>query len=184
MKRSTGQVPLVLAWALGLVLAGSAPSGRAAQSARVVTPGSGRMVLVRTDRQLPVTGDPVWELQLLLPGQPPRAYEALVGRVRRQESDRHQLGSKAPLPRGRYAVSEIIPVEPTDDVELGRFLWIGLEPDFPTARRGLGIHHDPSAGRGRGSGTDGCIGLIHGNDLLVLGDLLRRSGTMELVVKD
>jgi hypothetical protein len=48
----------------------------------------------------------------------------------------------------------------------------------------LGIHHDPSAGRGRRSGTDGCIGLIHGNDLLVLGDLLQRSGTRELEVRD
>jgi hypothetical protein len=88
------------------------------------------------------------------------------------------------LPLGRYSVTEITAVDPTDEAELGRFLWIGLEPDFPTARRGLGIHHDPSAGRGRGSGTDGCIGLIHGNDLLVLGDLLRRSGTTELLVRD
>jgi hypothetical protein len=63
-------------------------------------------------------------------------------------------------------------------------VWIGLEPQFPSARRGLGIHHDPSAGRGRASGTDGCIGLIHGNDLLVLGDLLRRSGTRALEVRD
>ncbi|WP_216915718.1 MULTISPECIES: L,D-transpeptidase [unclassified Synechococcus] len=184
MKRSTGQAPLVLAWALGLVLAAPAPSAQATQAAQAVAAAGGRMVLVRTDRQLPVTGDPIWELQLLLPGQPARAYEALVGRVRRQGGDRDRLGSKAPLPRGRYAVTEITPVAPTDDVELGRFLWIGLEPAFPTARRGLGIHHDPSAGRGRSSGTDGCIGLIHGNDLLVLGDLLRRSGTTELVVKD
>ncbi|MCP9899840.1 L,D-transpeptidase [Cyanobium sp. Cruz CV13-4-11] len=142
------------------------------------------MVLVRTERQLPISGDPIWELRLLLPGEPPRAYEALVGRARRQEGDRDRLGSKAPLPLGRYSVTEITPVDPTDEAELGRFLWIGLEPDFPTARRGLGIHHDPSAGRGRGSGTDGCIGLIHGNDLLVLGDLLRRSGTTELLVRD
>lgn len=50
--------------------------------------------------------------------------------------------------------------------------------------QGLGIHHDPSAGRGRQSGTDGCIGLIHGNDLLVLSDLIRRHGTRDLVVLD
>jgi hypothetical protein len=178
MKRSTGLALLALAWGLGAALAGPG------SSALAVGTSSGQMVLVRTERQLPVSGDPIWELQLLLPGQPPRAYEALVGRARRQDGDRDRLGSKAPLPRGRYAVTEITPVQPTDDAELGRFLWIGLQPDFPTARRGLGIHHDPSAGRGRSSGTDGCIGLIHGNDLLVLGDLLRRSGTTELLVRD
>jgi hypothetical protein len=178
MKRSNGLALLALAWGLAAPLAGQGPSALAAGT------GGGQMVLVRTERLLPITGDPIWELQLLLPGQPPRAYEALVGRVRRQDGDRDRLGSKAPLPRGRYAVTEITPVAPTDDAELGRFLWIGLQPDFPTARRGLGIHHDPSAGRGRSSGTDGCIGLIHGNDLLVLGDLLRRSGTTELLVRD
>ncbi|MCP9857968.1 MULTISPECIES: L,D-transpeptidase [unclassified Cyanobium] len=178
MKRSTGLALLALAGGLAAPLAGPGPSALA------VGTGSGQMVLVRTERQLPISGDPIWELQLLLPGQPPRAYEALVGRARRQDGDRDRLGSKAPLPRGRYAVTEITPVQPTDAVELGRFLWIGLQPDFPTARRGLGIHHDPSAGRGRSSGTDGCIGLIHGNDLLVLGDLLRRSGTTELLVRD
>jgi hypothetical protein len=181
MKRTTGLALLALpalAWSLG-------QGDTAALAAAPGTPAAGgTMVLVRTDRQLPISGDPIWELQLNLPGQPPRAYEALVGRLRRQGADRDRLGSQAPLPRGRYAVTEISPVAPTDEAELGRFLWIGLEPDFPTGRRGLGIHHDPSAGRGRGSGTDGCIGLIHGNDLLVLGDLLRRTGTRELIVRD
>lgn len=145
---------------------------------------AGQLMLVRTERQLPISGDPIWELQLQLPGEPTRAYEALVGRRQRQGADRHRLGSQAPLPPGRYSVEAIAAIEPQDEAELGRFLWIGLTPEFPTARRGLGIHHDPSAGTGRRSGTDGCIGLIHGNDLLVLGDLLRRSGTRELLVRD
>jgi hypothetical protein len=181
MKRPIGLALLAVAW----TLAGSAASALGAPSAPPPAPASGgQLVLVRTDRQLPITGDPVWELQLTLPGQPPRAYEAVVGRARHQDGDRDRLGSQAPLPRGRYAVTEVVPIDPTDPEELGRFLWIGLEPEFPTARRALGIHHDPSAGAGRGSGTNGCIGLIHGNDLLVLGDLLRRSGTRELLVRD
>ncbi len=182
------KVPKALAL---LALTGSlgAPSGVlgspvAAPTTAPSAAGAGQLVLVRTDRMLPLTDDPIWELQLSLPGQPTRSYEALVGRVRRQNGDRGKLGSKAPLPMGHYTVSEIAPVQPTDDPELGRFLWIGLEPTFATARRGLGIHHDPSAGRGRLSGTDGCIGLIHGNDLLVLGDLLRSSGIRDLVVRD
>ncbi|MFM7265086.1 MAG: L,D-transpeptidase [Cyanobium sp.] len=147
-------------------------------------PEAGQMVLVRTTRILPRTGDPVWELQLALPGQALRSYEAVVGRADRQHGDRQRLGSKTPLPQGRYRVTEIEATGETDDPELGRFVWIGLEAEFRSARKGLGIHYDPSAGRGRRSGTDGCIGLLHGNDLLVLGDLLRRSGTRELIVKD
>jgi hypothetical protein len=163
----------------------SSPAGAQALAAAPAAPAAtGELVLVRTTRTLPITGDPIWELQLDLPGEPQRAYEALVGRARHQQADRDRLGSGAPLPRGHYTVTEITPLDGSDGPELGRFLWIGLEPDFPTGRRGLGIHHDPSAGAGRRSGTDGCIGLIHGNDLLVLGDLLLRSGTRTLLVKD
>jgi hypothetical protein len=174
------KVPMALAL-LALASGLGAPSGALGSPSPT---GAGQMVLVRTDRLMPITDDPIWELQLSLPGQPTRSYEALVGRVRRQNGDRSRLGSKAPLPMGHYTVSEIAPVQPSDDPELGRFLWIGLEPTFATARKGLGIHHDPSAGRGRLSGTDGCIGLIHGNDLLVLGDLLRSSGIRDLEVRD
>jgi hypothetical protein len=166
------------------LLAPAAPVGAQVQAPAPVVVPMGQMTLVRTPRSLPLTGDPIWELQLALPGEPLRSYEALVGRAGRQQADRERLGSRAPLPRGRYQVTEIEPVGAGDNPELGRFVWIGLEPQFPSSRRGLGIHHDPSAGRGRGSGTDGCIGLIHGNDLLVLGDLLRRSGTRELEVRD
>ncbi len=183
MKVPKAMVLLALAGSLGAP-SGALGSPAAAPSAIASATGAGQLVLVRTDRLLPITDDPIWELQLRLPGQPTRSYEALVGRVRRQSGDRSKLGSKAPLPMGHYTVSEIEPVQPSDDPELGRFLWIGLEPTFATARRGLGIHHDPSAGRGRLSGTDGCIGLIHGNDLLVLGDLLRSSGIRDLVVRD
>ncbi len=169
---------LLLVACLPAAASGSAP-GPVSPSA-----GAGRMVLVRTPRTLPLTGDPVWELQLALPGQRLRSYEAVVGRANRQYGDRHRLGSRTPLPQGLYRVSGIEATVEGDDPELGRFVWIGLEPQFPSARKGLGIHYDPSAGRGRRSGTDGCIGLIHGNDLLVLGDLLRRSGTIDLEVKD
>lgn len=144
----------------------------------------GLMTLVRTNRTMPISGDPIWELQLALPGQKLRSYEALVGRAKRQRGDRNKLGSGSPLPLGRYAVTEITPVQPGDNAQLGRFLWIGLEPQFPTKRRMLGIHHDPNAGQGRSSGTNGCIGLIHGNDLLSLGNLLTQSGTRELLVQD
>ncbi|WP_411870842.1 L,D-transpeptidase [Vulcanococcus limneticus] len=145
---------------------------------------SGLISLSRTERHMEGTGDPVWELALLIPGQPTRRFDALVGRAARQAADRDKLGSQAPLPKGRYRISEVSAIETGDNPELGRLHWIGLEPQFATARRGLGIHHDPSAGLGRRSGTDGCIGLIQGNDLVTLVDLVRRSGMRELEVRD
>lgn len=165
-------------WALALLLL----SGGAATAIDAIPPATAQLILVRTARTIPATGDPVWQLQLRLPGERPRSFEALVGRAERQGADRHRLGSQAPLPPGRYTVSGILPVEPDDPPELGRLIWIGLEPQFPTERAGLGIHHDPSAGLGRESGTDGCIGVIRGDDLLTLAALLEHSGTRELVV--
>lgn len=167
-----------------VVIGATAPPAPAASGASPVDDVNGVMVLIRTDRHLPGSLDPIWELQLLIPGQKRRSYPAVVGRAGRQEADRNRMGSQAPLPRGRYTVTEIQPMRPEDPPELGRFLWIGLEPGFSTERRALGIHHDPSAGRGRSSGTNGCIGLINGNDVLSLGALLARHGTQELLVVD
>lgn len=172
-----------MAWALTLTAGAGA-------SARLAPGGVGHpsprqdsvFTLRRGPRRLPATGDPVWQLQLDVPGQRSHSFEALVGRASRQGADRHRLGSQAPLPPGRYRLTDISAIEPDDPVELGRVLWIGLEPQFPTARLALGIHHDPSAGLGPESGTDGCIGLIRGDDLRRLAALLEDSGTRDLVV--
>ncbi len=164
--------------AMGGALAQAPPGEVQRPSARTGTVLS----LQRSPRTLPATGDPVWQLRLIVPGQKTRSFEALVGRASRQEADRHRLGSQAPLPPGRYRLTDVSEIRPEDPVELGRVLWIGLEPQFPTARRALGIHHDPSAGMGRESGTDGCIGLIRSSDLLTLAALLEQSGAHDLVV--
>lgn len=84
--------------------------------------------LRRSSRTLPATGDPVWQLQLTLPGQKTHNFEAVVGRASRQQADRHRLGSQAPLPAGRYRLTEVSEIRPEDPVELGRVLWTGLEP--------------------------------------------------------
>jgi hypothetical protein len=159
------------------------PSAAAAAAAVADGNGAGRLELVRTRRQLAGSGDPIWELRLRLPGAAPQRYEALVGRASRQRAPRHLLGSQAPLPRGRYLLLATEPVQPGEDPELGP-LWIGLEPTFSTGRRGLGIHHDPSAGRGAASGTDGCIGLLRQSDLRQLAALLERSAPLALEVRD
>ncbi len=166
----------------GLLGAGLLSGGASAAIEPAPASAAGRLILVRTERIIAATGDPVWQLRLTLPGQRPRSFEALVGRAGRQQADRNRLGSQAPLPLGHYTVTEITAVGPEDPPELGGPVWIGLQPQFPTARRALGIHQDPSAGLGADSGTDGCIGLIRGDDLLALAELLQRTGIRELVV--
>ncbi len=140
------------------------------------------LVLERTDRALQPTGDPIWDLRLEIPGQPPRHYPALSGRANRQQANRDQMGSRAPLPRGHYTLGAVEPLAAGAYPELGP-VWISIEPTFPTGRRVLGIHQDPSAGLNGNSGTLGCIGLIHRKDLLELSALIQRSGTRQLVVR-
>lgn len=139
------------------------------------------LTLERTNRRLSRKGDPVWDLQLEIPGEPVRHFDAVSGRADRQSANRDQMGSEAPLPVGRYSLGVIEPLGRHDPKELGP-IWIGIEPQFSTGRRVLGIHLDPSAGLNWNSGTGGCIGLIHRNDMLSLAELVRRSGANTLVV--
>ena len=139
------------------------------------------LTLERTTRRLERTGDPIWDLRLDIPGEPVRHFEAVSGRADRQLANRHQMGSEAPLPVGLYRIGAIEPLGVNGPRELGP-IWIGIEPQFPTGRRVLGIHLDPSAGRNWNSGTSGCIGLIRPHDMRPLAELVQRSGTATLVV--
>ena len=137
--------------------------------------------LERTNRRLGRTGDPIWDLTLAIPGEPVRHFDAVSGRADRQRADRHRMGSEAPLPAGRYVLGAVEPLGRNDPRELGP-IWIGIEPQFETGRRVLGIHLDPSAGLNWNSGTGGCIGLVRSRDMFTLAELVRRSGTSTLVV--
>jgi hypothetical protein len=139
------------------------------------------LTLERTDRRLSRTGDPIWDLKLEIPGEPVRHFDAVSGRADRQQANRHQMGSEAPLPAGRYVLGAIEPLGRNDPRELGP-IWIGIEPQFQTGRRVLGIHLDPSAGLNWNSGTGGCIGLVRSQDMFSLAELVRRSGANTLVV--
>ena len=139
------------------------------------------LTLERTARRLERTGDPIWDLRLDIPGEPVRHFEAVSGRADRQLANRHQMGSEAPLPVGLYRICAIEPLGVNGPREFGP-IWIGIEPQFPTGRRVLGIHLDPSAGRNWNSGTSGCIGLIRPQDMRTLAELVQRSGTATLVV--
>ena len=69
--------------------------------AKLQEEGTSVLVLEKTHRRLPSTGDPVWSLRLEIPGQPVRQFDAVSGRANRQGADRDRLGSRAPLPAGR-----------------------------------------------------------------------------------
>ena len=145
--------------------------------------GEGQAVLVlqRTERQLASTGDPIWDLRIEIPGQPVRHFDAVSGRANRQNADRDQMGSRAPLPAGHYTLGAVEPLAAGAYPELGP-VWISIEPTFTTGRRVLGIHQDPSAGLNGNSGTLGCIGLIRRSDVLELAQQVRQARIRELVV--
>ena len=149
--------------------------------AKLQDAGTAVLVLERTQRRLPSTGDPVWDLRLEIPGQPVRHFDAVSGRANRQSADRDRQGSRAPLPAGHYTLGPVEPLAAGTYPELGP-IWIGIEPTFPTGRRVLGIHQDPSAGLDANSGTLGCIGLIRRNDLLELARQVNKARIRELVV--
>ena len=108
-------------------------------------------------------------------------FDTVTGRAHRQTADRHRSGTRAPLPPGTYSLGPVERLGPRDPVELGS-IWIGLEPRFPTGRGHLGIHFDPSANRNSNSGTLGCVGLIHRDEMLKLASLVKRRKVQTLVV--
>lgn len=142
-----------------------------------------QLVLNRTKRQIRSTGDPIWDLRLEIPGEPARHFDAVSGRAHRQDADRDQMGSEAPLPTGRYTIGPVEPLAKGAYPEFGP-VWIGIEPTFITGRRVLGIHQDPSVGVDGNSGTLGCIGLIREQDLLELSELIQASNVRLLIDED
>ncbi|NCG16225.1 MAG: hypothetical protein GWP23_04545, partial [Synechococcales cyanobacterium H12SWP_bin.12] len=82
-----------------------------------------QLVLNRTKRQIRSTGDPIWDLRLEIPGEPARHFDAVSGRAHRQDADRDQVGSKAPLPTGSYTLGPVEPLAKGAYPELGP-VWI------------------------------------------------------------
>jgi hypothetical protein len=143
---------------------------------------AGGMVLTRTDELYPNSKDPIWILTVSLPNGSTKDFKALVGRGAKQQANRDTRGNESPLPKGRYQITDIAPITAGLNPELGKAAWIGLEPLFNTGRSALGIHHDPSAGKGKESGTSGCIGLIRHEDVLELAGLVRQFRIQQLQV--
>lgn len=122
----------------------------------------GYMTLTPTG-QTNALNNPLYELRLYLNGQLVDSFMTVSGRAYTQSRNRHQSGTEAPLPDGRYRVATR--VVPGTIPEAGdRFL--PIQPLFRTRRTALGFHVDPSFNKNNGEdGTSGCIGLVSKEDL-------------------
>lgn len=144
------------------------------------------IVVVKTNEVIQSTGDPIWEVQLVIDGKVINKVPALIGRANRQNVNRHIAGNKSPLPKGKYVIETSgISGPPYDDPELGKGYWIPVEPLFATQRSALGFHQDPSWGKQNGeSGTSGCIGLKTVEDTKIVLDWIKTYNIREIIVND
>jgi hypothetical protein len=107
--------------------------------------------------------NPLYELRLYVNGQVVDTFYTVSGRAHTQNRNRHQGGTEAPLPDGRYKVATTV-TRGTIPEAGDRFL--PIQPLFKTGRTFLGFHVDPSFQKNNGEdGTSGCIGLVSRGDL-------------------
>ena len=123
---------------------------------------SNYMRLEKTGRKNAL-GNPLYELCLYAEGQLQGAYDTVTGRVYTQQNNRHQSGTQAPLPDGKYQVAENV-LKGIKAESGTKFL--PIYPQFKTGRSDLGIHYDPSFEKSNGQdGTGGCLALTNEADL-------------------
>jgi hypothetical protein len=102
-------------------------------------------------------GNPIYTLEAYVRGERYQTFTAVSGTVNTQNYNRNRGANAAPLPDGKYTVSRQI--VPGQLYEVGK-TFIGIYPEFPTARTDLGIHLDRSFNQRNGyDGTAGCIGI-------------------------
>jgi hypothetical protein len=102
-------------------------------------------------------GNPIYTLEAYVRGERYQTFTAVSGTARSQNLNRHRGGNSAPLPDGLYSVSGQVSAGTAHEV--GR-TFIGIYPEFKTARVDLGIHLDRSFNQPNGyDGTAGCIGI-------------------------
>lgn len=144
------------------------------------------LILKKSSKLVPVTKDPIWDLQLVTKeGVVLDNLSAVTGRASRQNHDRNTAGNKSPLPPGVYRIDRLgIERGPFSDPELGSGYWVPITPMFNTNRSDLGFHVDPSWGKQNGeSGTSGCIGLQNTDATVKLVTWIKHFNISQLVVQ-
>jgi hypothetical protein len=132
---------------------------------------SGNFMTLTFTGKTNLLGNPLYELRLYVNGELVNSYLTVSGRSHTQNKNRHQSGTEAPLPDGKYKVAKTS-IAGTIPEAGDRFL--AIQPLFQTGRSALGIHYDPSFEKNNGEdGTSGCIGLTNKPDLDEVLDFVR-----------
>jgi hypothetical protein len=115
-------------------------------------------------------GNPIYSLNLCVGGQNVKNYQIVSGRGFTQQRNRHQSGTHAPLPNGKYRLSNglfqgtLVEVGKVDGLNVSQ-PFLAISPLFRTGRSALGFHVDPSFNKDpKEDGTSGCIGFITAAD--------------------
>jgi hypothetical protein len=126
-------------------------------------------------------GNPIYTLEAYVRGEKYQTFTAVSGTARSQARDRHRGENSAPLPDGLYSVSGQVSAGTT--YEVGR-TFIGIYPEFKTARVDLGIHLDRSFNQANGyDGTAGCIGITTVADRDAINQFVAKYRPRNLFVK-
>jgi len=123
----------------------------------------GNFMILRPTGQTNAQDNPIYKLNLYADGKLVDSFISVSGRTSTQARNRHQSGTEAPLPDGKYTVATS--AIPGSIVEAGDH-FLPIQPKFQTGRSALGFHVDPSFEKSNGEdGTAGCIGLTNKEDL-------------------
>jgi hypothetical protein len=126
-------------------------------------------------------GNPLYTLEAYVRGEKYQTFTAVSGTARSQTFDRNRGSNSAPLPDGLYSVSSQVAAGTA--YEVGR-TFIGIYPEFKTARVDLGIHLDRSFNQTNGyDGTAGCIGIATVAERDAINDFVAKYRPRSLFVK-
>ena len=124
---------------------------------------SGNFMTLIPTGQTNAQDNPLYRLSLYADGKLVHSFVSVSGRNFTQDRNRHQSGTEAPLPDGKYTVATS--AIPGLIAEAGDH-FLPIHPRFRTGRSALGFHVDPSFEKSNGEdGTAGCIGLTNREDL-------------------
>jgi hypothetical protein len=126
-------------------------------------------------------GNPIYILEAYVRGERYQTFTTVSGTARSQTADRNRGDNAAPLPDGSYRVSSQVVAGVKSEV--GK-TFIGVYPEFKTARTDLGIHLDPSFNQTNGyDGTAGCIGIATVAERDAINDFVTKYRPQNLLVK-
>ena len=115
----------------------------------------GNFMTLTATGQTNTLNNPLYKLRLYADGKLVDSFITVSGRTFTQVKNRHQSGTQAPLPDGKYTVASS--TIPGAIAEAGEH-FLPIQATFKTEGSALGFHFDPSFEKSNGEdGTAGCI---------------------------